>query len=103
MANRIHLSSDGYRVYIDAVDDVFGVDVDYGMLVKIYGKVAHGEGPERRYSPMQCVGARRLKAIGKPDKRHISTSFVERNNGTIRQHCKRYARLTLAFSKKIEN
>jgi hypothetical protein len=69
--------------------------------VKIYG--AAPEGPQRRYSPAECLGAKRQRIEGNPDKRLVSTSYVERNNGIIRQHCKRYARLTQAFSKKVEN
>jgi IS1 family transposase len=102
LANRIQLTSDGHRPYLEAVEGAFGADIDYAMLVKIYG-VTEGKGPEKRYSPAQCLGARKHAVEGKPDKSKVSTSYVERNNGIIRQHCKRYARLTQAFSKKIEN
>jgi IS1 family transposase len=97
---RIQLTSDGHHPYLSAVEDAFGSDIDYGMLIKIYGPAS--EGP-RRYSPAECIGAKKHKIEGKPNPKFISTSYVERNNGIIRQHCKRYARLTQAFSKKLEN
>src|ERR1700683_1576800 len=75
-------------------------DADYAMLVKIYGQTPEGQ---RRYSPPECIGSQKHVVEGKPDRKKVSTSYVERNNGMIRQHCKRYARLTQAFSKKIEN
>ena len=102
LTNRIQLTSDGHAPYLQAVEGAFGCDIDYAMLVKIYGKT-EGKGPEKRYSPAQCLGARKQVIEGKPDKSKVSTSYVERNNGIIRQHCKRYARLTQAFSKKVEN
>jgi IS1 family transposase len=101
LAQRIQLTSDGHKPYLEAVEGAFGADIDYAMLVKIYGAVP--EGPQRRYSPAECLGTRKQVIEGKPDKSKVSTSYVERNNGIIRQHCKRYARLTQAFSKKIEN
>lgn len=102
LANRVQLTSDGHAPYLQAVEGAFGCDIDFAQLVKIYG-VTEGKGPEKRYSPAQCLGARKQVIEGKPDKSKISTSYVERNNGIIRQHCKRYARLTQAFSKKVEN
>lgn len=101
LAHRVQLTSDGHKPYLEAVEGAFGADIDYAMLVKIYG--AAPEGPQRRYSPAECLGAKKHRVEGNPDPRKISTSYAERNNGIIRQHCKRYARLTLAFSKKIEN
>ena len=101
LANRVQLTSDGHKPYLEAVEGAFGADIDYAMLVKIYG--AAPEGPQRRYSPAECKGAVKRVVEGKPDKSKVSTSYVERNNGIIRQHCKRYARLTQAFSKKVEN
>lgn len=101
LANRVQLTSDGHKPYLEAVEGAFGADIDYAMLVKIYG--AAPEGSQRRYSPAECKGAVKRVVEGKPDKSKVSTSYVERNNGIIRQHCKRYARLTLAFSKKVEN
>lgn len=101
LAHRVQLTSDGHAPYLQAVEGAFGADIDFAQLVKIYG--AAPEGPQRRYSPAECKGAVKRVVEGKPDKSKISTSYVERNNGIIRQHCKRYARLTQAFSKKVEN
>ncbi len=100
LSHRVQLTSDGRASYLEAVEGAFGADIDYAMLVKIYGPSAEGQ---RRYSPAECIGAVKKVVEGKPDKSKISTSYVERNNGIIRQHCKRYARLTQAFSKKVDN
>ena len=100
LTHRVQLTSDGHAPYLEAVEGAFGADIDYAMLVKIYGPSAEGQ---RRYSPADCIGAVKKVIEGKPDKSKVSTSYVERNNGIIRQHCKRYARLTQAFSKKVEN
>ena len=100
LANRVQLTSDGHKPYLEAVEGAFGSNIDYAMLVKIYGPSPHGV---HRYSPPECIGARKQLITGNPVKEHVSTSYAERNNGIIRQHCKRYARLTLAFSKKWEN
>ncbi|MGD0142002.1 MAG: IS1 family transposase [Rhizomicrobium sp.] len=100
LTHRVQLTSDGHAPYLEAVEGAFGADIDYAMLVKIYGPTAEGQ---RRYSPAECIGAVKRVVEGKPDKSKVSTSYVERNNGIIRQHCKRYARLTQAFSKKLEN
>lgn len=102
VASRIQLTSDGHKPYLEAVEGAFGADIDYAMLVKMYGETGQST-PERKYSPAECCGAVMKRVEGRPDVRYISTSYAERNNGIIRQHCKRYARLTLAFSKKIEN
>jgi IS1 family transposase len=100
LAHRVQITTDGHKPYLEAIEGAFGADVDYAMLVKIYGPAPEGQ---RRYSPAECIGAKKHRVEGNPNPKFISTSYAERNNGIIRQHCKRYARLTLAFSKKMEN
>jgi IS1 family transposase len=101
LKNRVQLTSDGHRVYLDAVEGAFGSEVDYAMLVKMFG--GDNREDEARYSPAKCMGCREIVVSGSPDPEHISTSYAERQNWTTRTFMRRYTRLSNGFSRKFEN
>jgi IS1 family transposase len=98
--SRAQITSDGHRVYLEAIEGAFGGDVDYSMLIKMYDNDRESE---VRYSPAECIGTRVIPIIGRPNPAHISTSYVERQNWTVRTHMRRYTRLSNGFSRKLEN
>jgi IS1 family transposase len=100
LANRVQISTDGHRAYLEAVEGAFGGDVDYAQIIKMYGPTPS---PAGRYSPAECTGIKKVRIEGNPDEKHVSTSFVEVHNETMRMHMRRFTRLTNGHGKKLAN
>lgn len=102
LSNRVQMTTDGLKTYLEAVENAFGCGIDYAQLIKVYGNGGDNTNPETRYSPGKCLGTKKNTIVGKPDEAHVSTSYAERQNQNIRMQNRRFTRLTNAFSKKAE-